>query len=598
MALMPVASTTTGVAADPNGLGRASLGRVVDPSQLRLRAYVVVRIASGFAPPPNSGRTNAMVVTASAPQSKSVQPIVIVLTYTLAFLALDYVSYLKPYGTFGVTPWNPQSGLSVAMIYLAGAAYGPAVLASAAVADYVLRGGPLAWFLEVATSITLGAVYIAAGTCLRGIKDFDPRLPSSRDVMILIAVAGVASVVSAILYTAVISLGGELGRGEFSRVSWRGFVGDFIGILVVAPVIFLMFMLRPWPRVNRDWVSQLASIVVVLFVIFGYQEATAFQLFYLMFLPLLWVAMRYGTAGAAVALAFIQVGLVIGSEVRFGNDPGLAAMQTLMIALAVTGLLVGAIVDEREAASARIRDQQAALNSALRVRAAGEIAAAIGHEINQPLTAIKTYASVASNAVHAGNEPLAREALDKLTVQSDRAARVIKSIRDLLRQGSCEPAPLDINAMMKEFIDLFGSDLAAKGVSLTASIPDDLPIVMADKTQLTQALHNLVTNSCDAILGVKDYGHISIVVTCPNNEAFAIAVLDDGPGFPPGFNTLEPNLFVTTKPEGSGIGLSIARTIAETHGGRLEIETSMRGACVRMILPKARPTDEPYSFDH
>ena len=177
-------------------------------------------------------------------------------------------------------------------------------------------------------------------------------------------------------------MGGELGRGEFGYVSWRGFVGDFIGILVVTPIIFLVATLRPWPRIGRDWYLQLISIIAVTFVIFGYREATAFQLFYLMFLPLLWVALRYGTPGAALALSVIQVGLVIGSEVRFGNDPGLAAMQTLMIALAVTGLIVGAIVSERETASARIRDQQAALSSALRVRAAGEILSLI--HISEP----------------------------------------------------------------------------------------------------------------------------------------------------------------------------------------------------------------------
>ncbi len=156
-----------------------------------------------------------------------------------------------------------------------------------------------------------------------------------------------------------------------------------------------------------------------------------------MFLPLLWIALSYGPPGAAVGLLLIQVGLIIGAEIRFGPDPGLGALQVLMTALTITGLIVGTIVAEREDAAARLRDQQAAINRALRIRSAGEVAATIAHEINQPLTALTTYAGIAAKAMEDGRAAISlQRAVEKISAESARANDVLRGIRELLRQGT------------------------------------------------------------------------------------------------------------------------------------------------------------------
>lgn len=518
--------------------------------------------------------------------------------YLAAFIALDYMSYIKPYGNFGVTPWNPQRGTSLALLYLGGLAYAPFVLLAQLTSSFVLRSGPLGLPLELALSLVGGGAALLASWRLRSFQQFDPRFPTVRDVLRFIIVLLVATVASSFIFTIVLAIGGELGRGDFAIVTWGQFVGDFIGALVVTPVLLMAFTVKPWPRANSLWYWQLGTIAVALFIVFGYREATAFQLFYLLFLPLLWISLTHGTPGAAVALFVIQIGLIIGAEVRFGNDPGLAALQVLMIALATTGFLVGAIFTEREIAAVRIRDQQMALNRALRARAAGEIAAGIAHEVNQPLTAIRTYASVASNALERGESGLARESIDKLVSQSDRAAKVIRSIRELLHQGTVDAAPTNLAMLLGDYLELMAAELALKGILLQSKVPSNFPIVVVDGVQLTQALHNLVTNGAEAMEGIGQKGTINIDVTRMNNSEFAITVSDNGPGFPPGFNIDEPPPFVTTKAEGSGIGLSIARTIAEAHEGSLKIRSSVAGATASIILPLVEAKNEQAHFDH
>jgi len=512
--------------------------------------------------------------------------------YLAVYVALDDVSFVKPYRGIGITPWNPPPGLSVAVVFLGGRFYAPFVLVAPALADAVVRGSVLGVPVEMMQSFATGGVYLAAGLVLQGIAFFDPRFRYVRDVLTLIAVTVVAALLATALTVAILLSAGFIAEYEITAVAWRVAVGDIIGILVVVPLALIAATHRPWPVPGALALVQLVALVAALAVVFGYRDATAFQLFYLLFLPLLWIALTYGPPGSAVALNIIQIGLIIGAEIRFGTEPGLGALQVLMIALAITGLIVGAIVAEREDAAARLRDQQAAINRALRLRSAGEVAATIAHEINQPLTAITTYAGIAAKALDEGKFDFASRAVAKVRSESERADQVLKGIRELLKQGSIKKRNVDLKASFGEIEMLLEEDLAKKGVQLTVAVASDFPVIRADGTQLQQAIHNLIVNGAEAILSVGRTGSVVVTVDVADGGAETlIEVRDDGPGFPPGFDLDQPAPFVTTKPEGSGLGLAVARSIAEAHGGSLAIVSSPSGSRVTLTLPIERPTE-------
>jgi len=524
--------------------------------------------------------------------------ILVGLVFLAAYVALDYVSYVKPYRGLGITPWNPPPGLSIAVVFLGGIFYAPFVLIAPALADAVVRGAPLGARLELILSLAVGGTYLAGGLALKRIDAFDPRFRFVRDALTLIGVAASAALVAAALYVLILRHSGTIFQNEVVAVAWRAAVGDIIGILVIAPLVLLAFTYRPWPRAEPLVVIQIASLLGALAIVFGYQEATAFQLFYLLFLPLLWIALSYGPPGAAVGLLLIQLGLIIGAEIRFGPDPGLGALQVLMIALAITGLIVGTIVAEREDAAARLRDQQASINRALRIRSAGEVAATIAHEINQPLTALSTYAGIAAKAMEDGRQDLLARALEKIRAESARANEVLRGIRELLRQGTLRKRPVDLQEKLAELDALLREDLEKKGIRLLIAVDPRLPIIRADGIQLQQAIHNLIVNGAEAILATGRVGTIEARVEVSADGDVLIEVQDDGPGFPPGFDVKEPAPFTTTKPEGSGLGLAVARSIAEAHGGGLTIMTSPRGARVVVKLPIEREGDEQDGQHH
>lgn len=512
--------------------------------------------------------------------------------FLAAYVAMDYLSYVKPYRGLGITPWNPPPGLSIAAVFLGGWFFAPFVLIAPAIADLIVRGAALGPRLEIILSLALGGTYLAGGLVLRRIANFDPRFRYVRDALTLIGVAVAVSLVAAALYVVILRFSGTIFQNEVVAVAWRAAVGDLIGILVIAPLVLMAATLRHWPEPDPMAFVQFAALFAALAIVFGYQEATAFQLFYLLFLPLLWIALSYGPPGAAVSLLCIQVGLIVGAEIRFGPDPGLGALQVLMIALAITGLIVGTIVAEREDAAARLRDQQASINRALRIRSAGEVAATIAHEINQPLTALSTYAGIAAKALEDDKPDLVKKAIGKIGAESMRAKEVLYSIRELLRQGTLSKRYVDLKAKLEELDELLSEDFQKKGIRLTFDTAPGFPIIRADGVQLQQAMHNLIVNAAEAILGANRVGTVATRLRLSGSEEVLIEVQDDGPGFPPGFDVNEPAPFTTTKPEGSGLGLAVARSIAEAHGGSLSIATSPRGARVVLKLPIEREADE------
>ena len=223
-----------------------------------------------------------------------------------------------------------------------------------------------------------------------------------------------------------------------------------------------------------------------------------------------------------------------------------------------------------------------------RVSAMGELTASLAHELNQPLTAILNNAQVAQQLLESDVVDVVemREILDDIVADDKRAADVIRRLRRLLRKGDLEYVPLDLNEVVTEVARLVTGDAAIRDVSLRLTVAPELPSVRGDRVQLQQVLLNLVLNGLDA-MGAASGDRILGIRTFRDSETFVgVAVRDAGPGIAAkdADHIFEP--LYTTKREGIGMGLAIARTIVGAHGGRLTAENNADGgATFRFILP-------------
>jgi two-component system, LuxR family, sensor kinase FixL len=218
----------------------------------------------------------------------------------------------------------------------------------------------------------------------------------------------------------------------------------------------------------------------------------------------------------------------------------------------------------------------------------GELAAAVAHELNQPLTAAGTYTRLVDDAIRTGNgdtAALAETARKRQQVQ--RAAAVVKRLRAVVRLDHSNRAVCRVDRNVRETIDLCGPDLDRHGIKVLESVAAGLPPLMVDMLQIEQALLNLVRNSIDAI-GEAGQGTISIEAPLVDGDFVEVRVRDSGPGFPPD-RAANPFLpLSSTKKEGLGIGLSLCRSLIEAHGGRIWLDASAPGAAIHFTLPVAK----------
>jgi two-component system sensor kinase FixL len=226
-----------------------------------------------------------------------------------------------------------------------------------------------------------------------------------------------------------------------------------------------------------------------------------------------------------------------------------------------------------------------------RVSAMGELTASLAHELNQPLTAILSNAQAAQRllALDSVNLDEIRDILTDIVFDDKRAGAVIHRLHTLLKKGDLEFASLDVNEVVSEVAWLVRSDATVRGVSMSLELGADLPKVRGDRVQLQQVVLNLVLNGFDAMREPPASDATLVIRTASDGpRAVAVAVQDSGTGIA---GTDVARMFdplYTTKAEGLGMGLAIARTIVDTHGGRLEAANNvLGGATFRFTLPVA-----------
>lgn len=251
-------------------------------------------------------------------------------------------------------------------------------------------------------------------------------------------------------------------------------------------------------------------------------------------------------------------------------------------------------VSERQSRECRLLDAQAQIRHLSRVSEMGEMASAIAHELNQPLTAIVNYVEASRRTIATTDAKVperVHEYMEKAVVQAGRAGDIIRRLRAFLRKGEVGRAPEAVNPVIEEASALALIGAAELGVRAFMRLGERLPDVLIDRIQIQQVVLNLVRNSVEAMSAtVRKELTIS---TRLRNDTVLVEIADTGPGLPEEVAGRLFQPFLTTKESGMGLGLSICRSIVEAHGGRIWADGGTNGGTVfYFTLPIAPPLDD------
>lgn len=506
------------------------------------------------------------------------------LLFIIAYVVLDRVSFIHSFGAVNITPWNPPQGLGLAVLILRGPATMPLLLMAGVAADLSVRTLDTPLWAPLLADTTVAVVY-GLGACLLQRQGFNPTLARMRDVVWLLAVAVVGAAVTGLGYVGSYVASGAVRWDQMLSAFGRYWIGDVIGIVVLTPAI-LVFRQRPHITGGTliEAAAQGVTLLAALWLVFGLGGTDNFQFFYLLFPPLIWAATRFGLVGAAAANMAAQVALIV--VVRTEDDATVTTLQFLLLALAMVTLVLGAAITERRRVQAELHARQEELARISRLSTAGEMAAALAHELNQPLLAAMAFTRGAQRllTVAAPDLPKVRGAMDRAVAESQRAGDIVRSLREFIGSGRASREIVAVDKLVGEAMALLQPECSRLGIRLVASVDKMLPLVHVDRVQMQQVLLNLVRNGVDAM---DRGGEVTVLAERVGDEV-QIEVADTGPGLSDEVASRLFEPFNTSKAAGMGLGLSICRSFIQSHGGRLWLERSgASGAAFRFALPLA-----------
>src|SRR5450432_1235776 len=311
---------------------------------------------------------------------------VLFLSFVLLYLALNLPQVIL-ISRLGSVAWYPATGLVLALLLGIRPWYAVPICLAAALAGALIYHQPLASFSETVGSAGVAACYGTAAYILRGPLRIDPGLRRRQDVVRYVFVTMAAAVASTVIGVACLAADKSIPWSDFCTSSWVWFSGDGIGLLGVAP--FLLIHVFPWvrrqlsphaeealrendhfrrdaarldPVVIAEAVGQAVAILGVLWVMFG-PALVSRQLFYLSFVPIIWIAMRQGISRAVSGLLALNFGMVVAMHF-FSPEPGVPAkVGLLMLVISGVGLIVGSAVSERHRIAIDLQEQTVHLNS-------------------------------------------------------------------------------------------------------------------------------------------------------------------------------------------------------------------------------------------
>ena len=630
------------------------------------------------------------------------------IAYVVAYVVLDAQSYVQPLLKLGITPWNPDAGLTVAFLLIRGWRQTPWAAVAALSAEIWVRGAPAPWLGLICASMIIGAGYGGLAFVLAR-RRLDHLLASRRAALEFSAGAALTALAVAAGYAATFVAAGALPASSALDAIARNWVGDLNGILTLTPLLLaapLTLRVRPLLREHGLLIaSQAGTLAVFMLLLFRVHPAGDLPLAYILFAPVVWITLTWGVVGASAATLFIQISLLVIAAPHLSGG-SLVEIQYLLVTLALTALLLGAVLAERASALARVatgeaeqralleaapdavlatnldgqitsanlaaqrlfaaadgellgaglvewlpdvdpkdrlerrrlsgrradggtfsaeiacvrldpparagylliardmtehdsaqtqlRERDTALARAMRFALAGELATALTHELNQPITALVSYL----RAVEILAEPLeirdlrVHDALHKATREALRASDILKRLRDFYRGGALNRVMIEIRPLIADVVSAF-SDRAAR---LGVEFEQDIRVaheVCVDRIQLQMVLHNLLGNALDALSETAPGARRVCITVYMEGERLRLTVEDTGCGVPPDIRSRLFEPFVTNKFDGMGLGLAISRSLLRSQGGELRLDASGsedppgRGARFVVELPVA-----------
>ncbi len=516
------------------------------------------------------------------------------LAYLALYLAADLLAVGHQGEGLSLQPWNAAAAFSIGFAARYGYSWLPLTFAApllAGLIDASLVAQPLHLFLRSSAETAASAI---ACLLLRPPIDRPSDLKRLKGVFVFFAADVAASLIVALSLTIAEMLTVELTPLQGIDLLSGLFLSHLVAIGSIVPALLIHRLPRSMPRLgfplSGEILLQVGALSIIAWEVFGSFVNAEIHFFYLLFLPFAWIATRHGQKGAALALFAIYLAPLL-TDLIFGHkDQVIVELQIRLLVLAMTSLLLGAMVSERRLAEIEIQARQTELAHFQRLNVGWEMASALAHEINQPLTAAMNLTQAALRLLKSPSPDLEKTAnVMRMSVDKiERIGQIIHGLRDFMRKGELKLARNSMQGMVDDALRLVVGEANAAGIVLQGAGLQTLPPVMADKTQIVQVLINLTRNAVQSLLLAKTPNPMVVVSGHLESNVVEMTVTDNGPGLSPEVmeRLFEP--FVTTKSAGMGLGLSISKSILEAHEGRLWAENAPTGGAVfHFTLPLA-----------
>ena len=516
--------------------------------------------------------------------------------YVASYVILDWVSFIEPLQGTPYTPWNLPPALSLALLISKGLRFAPALFAAELISSQAVSGFPASLFTSLVSAAVVASGYSATAVLLRRSPPINATTVRVGDVAGFLAITTGGSLFVAFVDVKTIEALHGLPAGAAGSAILTSFIGDLTGIIGLLPALLLWK--RAWEQLREHplgaWATDLsifmAGLGAALLLVFDNSHEKEFQLFYLMLPPVVWIAVRRGLAWCTIAILVAQLALIILVDYFHISSNNFLSCQLLSIVISATGLILGAVVTERNHAERLLRHRQAELAQHTRLTTVGAFGAAVIHEISQPLAAAATFAHSSLQLLIEKpiNADLLRETVENVEQETRRAGSIVTRIRHFLERGELFWSLIDLDEVLREVANALADEARAHRVSITITTLSRTSIE-ADRIQIEQVLANLMRNAIEAA-AQRERGERNVRATLfASSGSIRIEVADNGAGVAPDIveRLFEP--FESTKQSGIGLGLSLSREIIRAHKGRLWLDrTSATGSVFVLELPDKR----------